>query len=236
MHVKPIDELTDEELLALTSEQIEKRVKLRMAEDGVPIYPAPDKPELIDVEPPKSKFFTFAKVFNEILFPSVEDLRKVVDLMREMGCERKVKDWNEPIGRHEPNIIKASYGSEDEFDIKSEELYSADEYLKSKASLVENKKRETDYESELKTVNNSKKAAQGIRDEIMEPIQEAETRKYQYERADLQFSGYMELAEEDATVALKFYIKANSPEEHVEDYLREKHSVPRVVEEGGDDQ
>jgi hypothetical protein len=237
MDWKRVEDMNDQELLALTEEDVERMVKLLMAEEGIPIYPDLEKPTYEKVEPPDGEFFKF-RLFEDIAFPTAEGILKVIKLMQDLGCERYVKEYNDPNGRHEPNILKARYGDEDEFDISSEKLYGAETYKKSKAVLEENKRRKKEYETELKTVQSSRNAAQSFRDEIWKPVREARKRERECELAEVQFAEYLNLANGDVVQAWIFYEKAYKPDEHVECFLREKHEVPMIevqpVKEGED--
>lgn len=230
---RSIEDMNDDELLALTEEQIERLVKLEMAKEGIPIYPIPDAPEYLDVEDPDGEFFSF-RLFDGVVFPTAEGIRDVVNLMKALGCERLVREYGEPGAQHLPNILKSRYSDDDDFEIKSEKLFSADGYLRNKGILKENEKRRKAYENELSTISKSKKDAQKIRDSIWGPIREAKTRKIDCERADIQFAEYLDLAENDAEQAWKFFDKANGPEEHVEKFLRAKYSIPLGYEKVGE--
>lgn len=236
MDWKRVEDMNDEELLALTEEDIERMVKLLMAEEGIPIYPEPKKPAYEKVEEPDGEYFTF-RLFPDIAFPTAEGIRDVIKLMQELGCERREKDYSDPVGRHEPRILKARYGNEDEFDIVSERLYGLETYKRSKAIIKENKRREKEYEDEFKKFKESRGIAQSFRDGIWKPIREARRRERQCEQADIQFVEYLNLANGDPVQAWIFYEKAYKPSEYVECFLREKHKVPMIEvqsEEGGE--
>jgi hypothetical protein len=231
MEWKRVEDMTDEELLEMNEEKVERMVKLLMAEEGIPIYPPPEKPELAEVEPPDGEFFTF-RLFDGIAFPTAEGIRDVVKLMQMQGCVRCVKEYNAPAGYHEPNILKARYGNEDEFDITSEKLYGRDAYKRSKAIIKENERREKEYEAELEKMKESRDAAQAFRDDIWRPIREAQNRKWECQQSETTFQEYLELAQKDAAQAWIFYEKAHKPQEHIEVYLREKFNVPAIEIKG----
>ena len=49
--MKNINEMTEQEILALTEEDVQKMIKLRMMEEGIKIMDRPRVPELFEVEP-----------------------------------------------------------------------------------------------------------------------------------------------------------------------------------------
>ena len=56
--------MTEQEILALTEEDVQKLIKLRMMEEGIKIMDKPEVPELFEIEPADLKVFTipFLKV------------------------------------------------------------------------------------------------------------------------------------------------------------------------------
>ncbi|MCY1132313.1 hypothetical protein OWT79_00855 [Bacteroides fragilis] len=49
--MKGFTEMTDQEILALTEEDVQKLIKLRMMEEGIKIMDKPKIPELFEIEP-----------------------------------------------------------------------------------------------------------------------------------------------------------------------------------------
>lgn len=49
--MKGITEMTEQEILALTEEDVQKLIKLRMMEEGIKIMDKPKIPELFEIEP-----------------------------------------------------------------------------------------------------------------------------------------------------------------------------------------
>jgi hypothetical protein len=200
-------------------------IKLRMAEEGIPLYPEPEAPEYEDVEEATDEYYFSERYFSGIGFKSAEGLRDIVNTMMGMGCIRRKKDWNEPAATAIPNICKKDYGEEEEIGITSEKLYDEKTFRLNREILKENKKRKEAYEHECSKVQKARTNAQGARDAIRGPIREAETRKYQCEVADRNISEYLDLADGDVNQAWKFFEKAYNPDEHVEEYLRAKHNI-----------
>lgn len=57
--MKGITEMTEQEILALTEEDVQKKlIKLRMMEEGIKIMDKPEVPELFEIEPADLKMFT----------------------------------------------------------------------------------------------------------------------------------------------------------------------------------
>lgn len=58
--MKGITEMTEQEILALTEEDVQKLIKLRMMEEGIKIMDKPEVPELFEIEPADLKVFTIS--------------------------------------------------------------------------------------------------------------------------------------------------------------------------------
>ena len=56
--MKGFTEMTEQEILALTEEDVQKLIKLRMMEEGIKIMDKPEVPELFEIEPADLKVFT----------------------------------------------------------------------------------------------------------------------------------------------------------------------------------
>lgn len=50
--------MTDQEILALTEEDVQKLIKLRMMEEGIKIMDKPKIPELFEIEPADIQYFS----------------------------------------------------------------------------------------------------------------------------------------------------------------------------------
>ncbi len=56
--MKGFTEMTEQEILALTEEDVQKLIKLRMMEEGIKIMDKPKIPELFEIEPADIKVFS----------------------------------------------------------------------------------------------------------------------------------------------------------------------------------
>lgn len=56
--MKGITEMTEQEILALTEEDVQKMIKLRMMEEGIKIMDKPKIPELFEIEPADIQYFS----------------------------------------------------------------------------------------------------------------------------------------------------------------------------------
>lgn len=92
--MKGITEMTEQEILALTEEDVQKLIKLRMMEEGIKIMDKPEVPELFEIEPADLKVFTIP-FFEGYAFTDMEEANAVAEALRNAKTLRKVEyDWN----------------------------------------------------------------------------------------------------------------------------------------------
>ena len=92
--MKGITEMTEQEILALTEEDVQKLIKLRMMEEGIKIMDKPEVPELFEIEPADLKTFTIP-FFEDYAFTDMEEANAVAEALRNAKTLRKVEyDWN----------------------------------------------------------------------------------------------------------------------------------------------
>lgn len=76
--MKGITEMTEQEILALTEEDVQKLIKLRMMEEGIKIMDKPEVPELFEIEPADLKVFTIP-FFEGYAFTDMEEANAVAE-------------------------------------------------------------------------------------------------------------------------------------------------------------
>ncbi len=229
--MKRIKEMSDEELLALTEEDISFHIKFTMAERGIPIFPPPDKVELIDVETEGEQFYKCEDLFSNLLFRSAEDAQKVLNLFEEIKVCRFSKDWNEPEGQYIEGYKSHDYSGEPKnVEIASVKVRDKKSFEELQNTLKENKKRNTAYDNELKKFRESQKGSNDCRDDVLMPIEKARTRQRDKKIAKNRMEEYMSLANDNFSQAIIFFQKAYTPDEDVDQYLHTLYDV-RVPEE-----
>lgn len=87
--MKGITEMTEQEILALTEEDVQKLIKLRMMEEGIKIMDKPEVPELFEIEPADLKVFTIP-FFEGYAFTDMEEANAVAEALRNAKTLRKL--------------------------------------------------------------------------------------------------------------------------------------------------
>lgn len=92
--MKKITEMTEQEILALTEEDVQKIIKLRMMEEGIKIMDKPQVPELFEIAPADVQIFTIP-ILDGFAFTDMEEVTKVAEVLQNVNSLRKVDyDWN----------------------------------------------------------------------------------------------------------------------------------------------
>ena len=71
--MKNISEMTEQEIIALSDEDVQKMIKLRMMEEGIKLLDKPKVPELFEIEPADTQYFSI---------PLLLTLRKLLRLRK----------------------------------------------------------------------------------------------------------------------------------------------------------
>lgn len=86
--------MTEQEILALTEEDVQKMIKLRMMEEGIKIMDKPKIPELFEIEPADIQYFSIP-LLDGFAFTDINEATKVAEILKSAKSLRKVDyDWN----------------------------------------------------------------------------------------------------------------------------------------------
>lgn len=86
--------MTEQEILALTEEDVQKLIKLRMMEEGIKIMDKPKIPELFEIEPADIQYFSIP-LLDGFAFTDINEAIKVAEILKSAKSLRKVDyDWN----------------------------------------------------------------------------------------------------------------------------------------------
>lgn len=87
--MKGITEMTEQEILALTEEDVQKMIKLRMMEEGIKIMDKPKIPELFEIEPADIQYFSIP-LLDGFAFTDINEATKVAEILKSAKSLRKV--------------------------------------------------------------------------------------------------------------------------------------------------
>jgi hypothetical protein len=221
--MKDWTKLNDEELAALTEEQVEFYKKLLYAENGVKILPQPKEPEDL-IEKPDLTIYSIDGLegmysSNSYLkFTNYEDAKRVLDLL--MNCKSLgYQAYNSSCGYDKMYFQSGSRGT---LSISTTIVYSKEKYLEmqTQMSVLQNLKKQ--YEKDKKEYDTNQSLAIKVTEEFMEKLNDA---KNKIERRQLLctkfYNDYLPIAENNYDVAMNFLKKAYEISKDDENYINE---------------
>jgi hypothetical protein len=208
--MKKINELTEQEILNLTDDQIEKMVKLYWAEEGVKMISKPKKPTYHTIPEPDLNRYQISGI--DFIFSNIEDAEKTRDFLKKLKTLRGYTYTK--TGYH-----KIDQEFDNNFSINNIPVYST--ALDSTISPLkeENEKLETAYN----TLNNEYKTEKQKQDElssrIWNRVYDIRTEYAEMDRIwNIYKNDYLPLAK-DETNAMYFLKKAYTINQKTEFYI-----------------
>lgn len=215
--------LTDEELAALTEEQVEFYKKLLYAENGVKILPKPNEPEDL-IESPDLTIYSIDGLdgnycsSDKLKFTDYEEAKRVMDVIK--GCKSiGYNNYNSSCGYEKKYFQPGIKGN---ISITTEVVYSKEKFLEmqSQMSILNNLKKQ--YEQDKKEYDENQSLAIEVTSEFMTKLNDA---KNTIERRNLLctkfYNDYLPIAENNHDVAMNFLKKAYTISEDDEKYINE---------------
>ena len=186
--------LTEEEKIILTKEEIQYYARLDCASKGIII---PQKPinNLKDIEPPTKKYYQVG--YESVVFETDEDAQNYVEA-KSKALQTSSINNNYDSSRYVTKNIN------DSKEIKSVILYSKEQAIDLKEILVYNAETSKEWETYNKSLVEYNKIVNSFLEEINE-INYKNSRKTYYDKI---YNEYLELANNNETIALSFFRKA----------------------------
>jgi hypothetical protein len=225
--MKQITEMTEQEILALTEEDVQKMIKLRMMEEGIKLLDKPKVPELFEIEPADIQYFSIP-LLDGFVFTDLEEATKVAETLKNAKSLRKVDyDWNK-IGS-DYKYLKKSYrykfNGESDFDILSGWAYSNELYAKISSFAAQNKIMKEQAEKDKKEYENQLSESAELIQEITGRVREIHNKYERLERLVYKFTtDYYPLSDNNEDMAIKFMTKAYSLSDEEREYILSKYS------------
>ncbi len=215
-----IQELTEAEILALTSDQIDQMVKLRMAQEGIKFIPNPNVPIYEEVQEPDITVYEIQQNSNTLRFLDKCEVELLFEMLTKTTSMCDI-DYN-----YDSGYVYFMQRSSERIDVKMEtkKVYSIDLYNKVKNVMRDNKKLKKQYEELFNEHIENLNQAQKIREEISTRHYEVIV-KYDYLNnlcKKMKFD-YLPLADGNEDVAFNFLKKAYSMDAEQEKYVLENY-------------
>lgn len=225
--MKQITELSEQEILALTQEQLNRMVKLKMAEQGVKMIDEPIEPTYEDL-PEKTEQW-YAIVGCEYLTQSKE----IADALGLTLKKSASKFGNYSyVGNDYSNKVANqldNYGQNNIGTVSANLYYNANDASKAKTIGEKNKELKTNYSKELDLYKENQENVDLIKLDIYGVYNEVSKKYYEMDTMKGRYETYLDLADGNAKTAMKFLKNAYTIDEQIEYYVQGK-KMPLISE------
>lgn len=226
--MKNIKDLTEQEILNLSSEEIDKMVKFRMAEEGIKFIDYPETPIYYKIQPPTTKAYFCHLLGQKVSFTDIDELNSVVELLSKCKSLCTVESkYDFPEGHThfiKEKVENATYSSETPDTITSVPVYTYKEFGEVKKNLKTNAQAKKDFQGKLEEYNAVRNDSQWIRDEVIGRVEEVVDKYTQLKSYYNRFKNeYLPLADGNTEIALNFMDKAYSLTDGQKEYILANH-------------
>lgn len=223
-----IQEMTHEQVVALTDYELERLIKVRMAEEGIPILDCPMRAEARELPNPDVTVYT-AECLGELGFTDREEFLAVVDTLRSMpSLVRYTYDYSLKCARVHPGYANQYSDGSQAFNLKIEQGRSLTQLRIVEDAVRAVNAAEKAFEDEMKVYQKVQADAKGIREEIYGVYREHLNIDIRREKLWNLFHQYLDLADGNAEIAMRFLEKVESLTDAERDVL-----LAKVEHEGG---
>ena len=224
--MKKIGEMTEQEILALSEQDIQKMIKFRMMEEGIKIIDKPKKPELFEIEPADKKVYIIP-ILSNYAFTDFAEAQKVSEALQNAKSFSKVEyDWSK-LGSDYQYLEKRdryTYQYPNDFGVNEAYVYSNELYANIVDYAAQNKAMAKQAEADMKAYDDAYAAASEITLKIRDRVSEVREKAARLERLTQKFAGdYYPLSDNNEDMAIKFMEKAYSLTEDEKKYILENY-------------
>ena len=220
--MKKINEMTEQEIFALSDEDVQKMIKLRMMEEGIKLMDKPKVPELFEIEPADIQYFSIP-LLDGFAFTDFEEATKVAEMLKSAKSLRKV-DWDYKLGTDYKYLEKRErykFNGNSDFDILSSWAYSIELYAKISNFATQNEAMKEQAEKDQKEYEAQLAESAELVQEIAGRVREVRNKYERLETLSYKFAAdYYPLSDNDEDMAMKFMAKAYTLNEEEQSFIR----------------
>lgn len=227
--MKQITELSEAEILQLTTDQIQKMILFKMAEAGIKILTKPVEPEYTEL--PKKTVLLYDVNGISYLFTEKTTAQDEGQALQAASSKMKSSSYvgNDYTHKKVKNL--------DDNDLKTigkiteVYLYTTDDAILADEISRSNKQLKTQYETLLSEFKSNENEADYIRVEIWDRIKTVQAKHNNMAEMKYQYDRYLDLSEGNKNIALNFLKKAYSIDEETECFVQGKEYKPVLGDE-----
>jgi hypothetical protein len=224
--MKEIKDLTEQEILKLTDEDVQLLIKQKKAVEGIKLIECPEIPDYKDIKEKDLTLYSCGLFAEKLLFEDITDLQKVIELINSIKLKGRLSNMSEydlfsssTNAFYEPSL-KAGYNYNCWDEIKTSKLYSFELYNSIKDDAKYNGHLKNNYESDLKEYNDAKNESEWISKEIWDKVFEVREKYRVLEMYCYKMKNeYMDIAENNEDIAIGFLIKTYSLNNEEKEYV-----------------
>jgi hypothetical protein len=214
-----IHEMTDQEILALDDTKIERIIKLKLAEEGLPMVAKPDEPKYFEIQPFDTVLFEVNGV--DCLFTDEQTAIAVRDLLQNAFSKlRKTDGWHED--KRESQYYPSYDKSKTTLQVEKVDCYSRERYAQMQGMIDQNEASKDAYEKQLKEYEKARDNAEDFVSEIWNKVRAVREKYATFETMYGRYLEYLALADNQEERAWKFLKKAYGVDTETEQFIRTK--------------
>lgn len=219
-----INELSEQEILKLTQDELDRMVKFKMAQDGLKFYIRPEEPKYHELPDADIEVYQVNDV--QFTFFKQEDALKVAKLLKEIESNLYERSWSSD------EVLKpmSVWDKERLGNIDTKRIYSVELWSQVSAKKKENEANKKHYESLLKQYEDAYSESEYVRTEVYGRFNEVKEKYANFELSLANFSTYLEIANGDFKQAMAFFTKAYEPDsetiQYVENHYKKETEAP----------
>lgn len=204
-----INEMSEQEVLSLTQEQIDWLIRYAYAEEGIRHLPKPVKPE-----PFKPEYDAEVYEVHGMYFATVEAAEEVKNALSIYADEMRRLDYDWRNSSSYKYVTEGSF----KFFVEKVKCFTPARYEKIAGELKRLEAEKRKYETLLKEYQEEQKKAQHIKGIVFDVLESHRTTAYIREKSCNDYREYLKLANGDVETARRFFEKAYPGANHQEVY------------------
>ncbi len=198
MNTEQFFALSDEEVAALTEEQIQAVIDYKCAEEGLKFVEQPTVREWPVIEPDIEAF-----TVSGFHFLDRAEAEKVCDLVNSLQSRRDSEYVSYHSSAYERKLVPAEPEN-----VGRASFYSDTHYANKRALIKQTAREKEDYKKAQKEWESYDEARRAYAEEITNRVEQANAAVYEKNRIRADFARYVELAQGNKDIALNFLKKA----------------------------
>jgi hypothetical protein len=198
--MKRIYEMTEAEILVLDETEISKLIDFECALDGIPMLPPHpgNAPVSSKCEPDMTAYEV-----SGIFFTSISDAANVLDAINNAVAVYKTDGWSDD--KHLIKMFPGEYGFPK---IETQKLVSDELFREKRAEIEAVKTVKGEWDRAKRIYDETYKQRESIVEMVYNKARMARDNAYEQESYRSEFRRYLELADNNATIAMNFITKA----------------------------